>query len=250
MIIPPGGKNPVLVEEQIICVVRDFQAKQVSDFFPKKTTKHVYYIIGFLCNAGEKEALRRSNKKDIGKCIAALKRHFVLGKDKAAVEAICLDLPVGVTALVDERCHLGSLKYPDKALYSVFALIEKAFSVVATPRNFSIFGGRLLDDISKSLQKSDQLISDFNGLLDDDKFSKETIQECMVYYLSVFGNVRARDLAFWYNSNIKKGPEVGLRQTLATAKTTNKQSSKKNSQTDAKKQTNKEIIKEEGQMQA
>jgi len=132
-------------------------------------------IIGFLCNTGEKEALRRSNKKDIGKCIAALKGYFVLGKDKAAVEAIGLELPAGVTASVDKHCNLGGLAYPDNALYSVFALIEKAFSVVATPRNFSIFGETLLDDISKSLKKNDQLISDFNGLFDDDAFSKETI---------------------------------------------------------------------------
>ena len=210
------------MEDQIARVVRDTKAMQLYDCFRPNTAKHVYYVIGFLCHAGEKEALRRSNKKDIGKCIAALKSHFVLGTDKSAVAAIRLELSAGVTALVDKRCQLGGLKYPDKALYSVFVLIEKAFSIVATPRNFSIFGGRLLDDISKTLQKNEQLISDFSGLFDDDVFPKDTIHECMVYYLSVFGNVRARDLAFRYNSNIKKGPEVGLRQTFATAKATTK----------------------------
>ena len=73
------------------------------------------------------------------------------GKDKAAVDAICLDLPNGVTALVDKCCHLGGLKYLDKALYSVFALIEKAFSVVATQHNFYIGGNSIFVEVEACL---------------------------------------------------------------------------------------------------
>ena len=82
-----------------------------------------------------------------------------------------------------------------------------SFSVVVTSHNFSIFGGRLLDDISKCLQHNAKLVMNFSSLFDNDLFSKDTIQKCMVFHLVVFGNVRARDLVFHYNSNINKGPE-------------------------------------------
>ena len=48
-----------------------------------------------------------------------------------------------------------------------------------------------------------------------DLFNRDTIASTLEYYLKVFGNVRAKDLCYRYNSNILKGATVGVRQRLA-----------------------------------
>ncbi|KAL9188663.1 hypothetical protein ACHAXT_007041 [Thalassiosira profunda] len=218
LIIPPGKTAPVSIPDQIKAVLVEFGEKDPGELFPRATAKHVYYIIGFLCNAGQKEAARRSKRKDVGKCIKALDAHFVEGKEKEAVAKIKEELPDGATDLVDKRCHFGGLKYPNKTLYTVFALIEKAYSTVATIYNFATFGGYLLGDICDGILENEDIRSLFWDLFQPDEFDDETIYEALRYYVKVFGNVRAKDLCYRYNSNIQKGATVGLRQRLAGGK--------------------------------
>ena len=78
------------------------------------------------------------------------------------------------------------------------------------------------------------LVTLFTGLYEDaDKeFSGDTIAAAFGYYMNVFGNVRAKELCYRYNSTIQKGATVGLRQTIAGGATGGK---KKNKSTKKKK---------------
>ena len=220
LITPPGGKKRVPINEQIEAVVLEVKDTSVGELFKDKTVaQHVYYIIGFLCNAGAKEAARRSGDSAIGECIKSLDRHFALGREDAKLIDIKTELPDGVTDLVDRRCSMGGLKYPNLQLYTVFAVIEKVYSSLATPVNFTLFGGMLLVYILDGMMKNEVLTSLFAELFDGTSFTEETIEATMKYYVKVFGNVRAKDLCYRMNSNITKaGATVGVRQTLAAMK--------------------------------
>ena len=220
LITPPGGKKRVPINEQIEAVVLEVKDTSVGELFEDKTVaQHVYYIIGFLCNAGAKEAARRSGDSAIGECIKSLDRHFALGREDAKLIDIKTELPDGVTDLVDRRCSMGGLKYPNLQLYTVFAVIEKVYSSLATPVNFTLFGGMLLVYILDGMLKNEVLTSLFAELFDGTSFTEETIEATMKYYVKVFGNVRAKDLCYRMNSNITKaGATVGTRQTLAAMK--------------------------------
>ena len=220
LITPPGGKKRVPINEQIEAVVLEVKDTSVGELFKNKTVAHhVYYIIGFLCNAGAKEAARRSGDSAIGECIKSLDRHFALGREDAKLIDIKTELPDGVTDLVDRRCSMGGLKYPNLQLYTVFAVIEKVYSSLATPVNFTLFGGMLLVYILDGMLKNEVLTSLFAELFDGTSFTEDTIETTMKYYVKVFGNVRAKDLCYRMNSNITKaGATVGVRQTLAAMK--------------------------------
>ena len=220
LITPPGGKKRVPINEQIEAVVLEVKDTSVGELFKDKTVaQHVYYIIGFLCNAGAKEAARRSGDSAIGECIKSLDRHFALGREDAKLIDIKTELPDGVTDLVDRRCSMGGLKYPNLQLYTVFAVIEKVYSSLATPVNFTLFGGMLLVYILDGMLKNEVLTSLFAELFDGTSFTEDTIETTMKYYVKVFGNVRAKDLCYRMNSNITKaGATVGVRQTLAAMK--------------------------------
>ena len=220
LITPPGGKKRVPINEQIEAVVLEVKDTSVGGLFKDKTVaQHVYYIIGFLCNAGAKEAARRSGDSAIGECIKSLDRHFALGREDAKLIDIKTELPDGVTDLVDRRCSMGGLKYPNLQLYTVFAVIEKVYSSLATPVNFTLFGGMLLVYILDGMLKNEVLTSLFAELFDGTSFTEDTIETTMKYYVKVFGNVRAKDLCYRMNSNITKaGATVGVRQTLAAMK--------------------------------
>ena len=220
LITPPGGKKRVPINEQIEAVVLEVKDTSVGELFKDKTVaQHVYYIIGFLCNAGAKEAARRSGDSAIGECIKSLDRHFALGREDAKLIDIKTELPDGVTDLVDRRCSMGGLKYPNLQLYTVFAVIEKVYSSLATPVNFTLFGGMLLVYILDGMMKNEVLTSLFAELFDGTSFTEDTIETTMKYYVKVFGNVRAKDLCYRMNSNITKaGATVGVRQTLAAMK--------------------------------
>ena len=220
LITPPGGKKRVPINEQIEAVVLEVKDTSVGELFEDKTVaQHVYYIIGFLCNAGAKEAARRSGDSATGECIKSLDRHFALGREDAKLIDIKTELPDGVTDLVDRRCSMGGLKYPNLQLYTVFAVIEKVYSSLATPVNFTLFGGMLLVYILDGMLKNEVLTSLFAELFHGTSFTEDTIETTMKYYLKVFGNVRAKDLCYRMNSNITKaGATVGVRQTLAAMK--------------------------------
>lgn len=220
LITPPCGKKRIPINEQIESVVIKVRDTSVVELFKDKTVaQHVYYIIGFLCHAGAKEAARRSEDSAIGECIKSLDRHFALGRDDAKLVEVKAELPDGVTDLVDRRSSFGGLKYPNLQLYTVFAVIEKVYSSLATPVNFTLFGGMLLVYILDGMLQNAVLTSLFADLFEGTSFTEDTIKATMKYYVKVFGNVRAKDLCYRMNSNITKaGATVGTRQTLAAIK--------------------------------
>ena len=67
--------------------------------------------------------------------------HFAMGNDGGRVTVIRVKLLEGLTVLMDRRASLGSLKYPDHPLYIVFARMERVFSSLSTPTNFTMFRG-------------------------------------------------------------------------------------------------------------
>ena len=159
LITPPNGKKRVAINAQIEELVATAVDKPVSDLFHNKMLhKHAYYIIGFLCHAGTKEAGRRTKDNDIGLCIKSLDSHFALGREEVKLAGIRTELPEFVTTLVDQRCKMGGLKYPDLQLYTLFAIIEKVYSELATSTNFALFGGMLLPKICQGILKNQMLV--------------------------------------------------------------------------------------------
>ncbi|KAL7529591.1 hypothetical protein ACHAXR_003043, partial [Thalassiosira sp. AJA248-18] len=215
LISPIRGKKRVPIAEQIEEIVEGAIKEEVGAIFDKSIGQRVYYIVGFFCNAGEKEAKRRTNKNDVGRCIQSLNNHFAIGTEVEKLGAIKMELPIGLADMVDERSILGGLKYPNLKLYTAFAVMEKVYSSLSTPQNFTMFGGMLLEDLCSGMIENETIRALFFELFDSNKFSEDTILTAMRYYMKVFGNVRAKDVCYRYNSNIKKGPTVGLRPTLA-----------------------------------
>jgi len=221
LIKPLHGDEVVPIHQQISSALEDIIQKDVDKLFDDNTSRHVYYIIGFLCHAGSKEAERRSDDNASGKCIKALEEHFASGRDDTKLNEIKEELPDDITSLVDRRCSWGGLKYPDLQLYTCFAVMESIYSNLATVDNFTKFGGTLLITICQGMLKNERLISLFTELyvVEGEKlFPDDVIVESMAYYIKVFGNVRAKDLCYRLNSNILKGATVGVRQTLAATK--------------------------------
>jgi flagellar biosynthesis GTPase FlhF len=246
LITPPRGKERVPIQQQIENEVELAINQDVTQYFDKTTAQHVYYIIGFFCNAGAKEAERRTKDNDVGACIKAINEHFAVASEEEAVTEIKSKLPEGLTLLVDSRCSFGGLKYPDLTLYTVFAVIEKVYSTIATPINFTMFGGTLLSQILDGVLHNNTVVKLFTDLFTpNDKFSSDTISSTLQYYLKVFGNVRAKDLCYRYNSNLHKSATVGLRPSLAggvgrsDGDDKNKQASKKKRKRPTKKATTK-----------
>ena len=107
LITPPNGRERVPIHLQISKLVDKAVKMDLEQLFDGKVAEHVYYIVGFLCDAGSKEALRRSKKSNVGECIKAINSHFAIGRDEEKVREIKQSLPQGVTNLVDQRCHFG-----------------------------------------------------------------------------------------------------------------------------------------------
>ena len=113
---------------------------------------------------------------------------------------------------------MGGLEYPDRHLCAVFAIVEQAYSSLATPVNFTMFGGTLLTKICDALLGNDKIISIFSDLFTPDQFSTDTLNTTLSYYMKVFGNDRAKDMCYRFKSNITNGPTVGLRATVLLIK--------------------------------
>lgn len=226
LVTPPGGEERVSLKEQLEIIVAAFVKMPTKSWFDSSVGQHVYYIVGFFCDAGAKEAVRRTKDNDVGECIKAINRHYALGREEEAVRRIRAQLEsegvAGLTALVDQRCNYGGLKYPDLALFSVFSMMETAYSRLANSTNFTVFGGTLLTQICAEMLSNETIVSVFSDLFEPGRFSAETIAITMEYYVKVYGNVRAKDLCYRYNSNIMKGATVGLRQKLAAGGTKGK----------------------------
>ena len=90
---------------------------------------------------------------------------------------------------MDERCSYGGLKYPDILLYTVFGITETVFSSLTTPKNVTMFGGMLLDDICKAMLGNKEISILFEDLFPKGKFSATKRDAALAYYLQVFVNV-------------------------------------------------------------
>ena len=214
LIAPLGGEKRAPVHAQVNERVAECIATNVEDLFKTNVARRVYYVTGFLCNAGANEAKRRKDSNDVGACIAAIDSHFVAARETDRVLEVKESLPDNLASLVDERCCFGGLKYPDLVLYTVFAVVEKIFSLLTTPTNFMTFGGSLLIEIRRAMLVNEKLVLLFEDLFPG-KFSEATRETAFAYYLQVFVNVRAKDLCYRYNSNIYKATkQQGVRQTL------------------------------------
>lgn len=176
-----------------------------------RLSEHAYYVIGFLCHAGMKERDRRTKKNDIGECIGVACSHF-LAADDPNLDALRMRLPTG---LVDQRIASGGLKYPNEKFYRVFGAVELSYSRSVTPDNFISRGGTLLCEIRDALMQNEQVFASFSSLLDGHEYSDDTISKALEYFLKVFCNLRGKDVALKYNSNLNGSNTVGLRQTLA-----------------------------------
>ena len=88
LIRSPGGKERVSIQKQIEGIVTSYhQVKNPILLFPSvRVAQHNYYICGFFCSAGAKEALRRTTQSDVGSCIKAIDKHFAIASDGAHVE--------------------------------------------------------------------------------------------------------------------------------------------------------------------
>ncbi|EJK69929.1 hypothetical protein THAOC_08765 [Thalassiosira oceanica] len=210
----------------ISACVTEALGKSISDYFEPNVAPRVYYVGGFLCHAGAKEAKRRSDGNDVGKCIESLNDHCALSSDEELAQ-IKEELPAGVTQLVDSRCKLGGLKYVNKSLFEIFGLWEYVYSNLAIVSNLTMFGGSLLSQLCNGMLENEQVVSQFEKLFVEGEFSKETVKSTLDYYMKVFGNVRAKDLCYRLNSNISKGPSVGLRQSVCGARATGRRKPKK-----------------------
>jgi hypothetical protein len=213
LITPPRGKKVVPIETQLESCLEELASKSLSDYFSKGMDKHVYYIAGFLCHAGQTASSKRQTP--IGKCIGGISTHFASESNSRDVERLKRDLPSGIAALVDKRSVHGCLSYPNVRFYSLVAKIEYCYSRLATTRNLMIFGGQALATICSSVSKHEVFVSHFQSLYDESNYSEEMIHEAFGFYLNVYSNLRLKDLCRKFNSQLHKSTTVGLRQSLA-----------------------------------
>jgi hypothetical protein len=173
----------------------------------------VYYIAGFLCRAGEKEMVRRTDNKEVGECIGAINDHY--SSSSAEIEQ-SNDLPEKLAELVNKRSVHGGLKYPNRQVYALAAKMEYCYSKLATPGNLTTFGGVVLSYITEAIANNTDLLDHFKGLFKEDRFKDETIAVAFKYYVKVFANLRLKDLCRTYNSELHKINTANLRAGLAT----------------------------------
>jgi hypothetical protein len=225
LLSPPKGSKIVLISEQLETCLQELDSKAVIDYFSSEVNRHVYYIAGFLCHAGQKEKDRRSTDKRVGKCIGAVSSHFV--SESTDVDRLKSELPPGLYKLVDDKTGHGGLKYPNLQFYSLVAKMEYCYSQLATPANLKTYGGIVLKTICTEIASHDKFLIQFASLFDDDTFDELTIRQGFQYYVKVFANLRIQDLCRKYNSQLHKTTTGTFRSTIATKPDSKKSSSKK-----------------------
>ena len=100
--------------------------------------------------------------------------------------------------------------------------MEYCYSKLATPDNLYTYGGLVLGCICEEIASHDNFIEHFESLFRAGAYDVETVNTSLRYYVKVFGNLRAKDLARKYNARLSKTTTVGLRQRLATKGPTKK----------------------------
>lgn len=212
MITMPRGKKVIPIETQLQACLDTLATKILDDYFEDGVDKHVYYVAGYLCHAGQKGSLKR--RGELGELLASMSVHFT--STASELDALKASLPSGVTNLVDTRAVHGLLTYPDRPFYSFIARIEYCYAELATPANLLVFGGGVLAMICEAILAHELFQEHFISLLGDGvSFNYETVQEAMDFYVKVFSNLRLKDLCRKYNSRLSKTNTVGIRQSLA-----------------------------------
>jgi hypothetical protein len=121
-----------MIDEQLEEYIKKLLSKPLREYFSLAIAQHVYYIAGFLCRAGEKEMVRRTDNKEVGQCIGAINDHY--SSSSAEIEQ-SNDLPEKLAELVNKRSVHGGLKYPNRQIYALAAKMEYCYSKLATPGN-------------------------------------------------------------------------------------------------------------------
>ena len=201
--------------------------------------KIIYYITGFLCRAGEKEADRRAKDTkslgyQVGQCIREVASNFVSEKSPSEVAAVKESLPAGLANLVDKWSVYGGLKYPTRQLYALVAKIEYCFLNLATAQNLHTFGGILISNNWREITSNDILFGHFSSLFREDQFDDNTIMAAFRYYVKVFCNLRTKDLSRKFNAALHKSTTAALRPSLATKGAKSKKSKKSKSKSNSR----------------
>jgi hypothetical protein len=234
LVAPPKGKKILLINSQLDDCIKKISTTRLEELFEDDIAKRIYYISGFLCRAGEKEADRRSKDKDspgylVGQCIKEVSSHFVAQTSSLEVNEVKSSLPAGLADLVDKWSVHGCLKYPKRQLYSLVAKIEYCYSNLATAQNLATFGGIVVSYICREIAQNDVLISHFSSLLREDQYNDKTIHTAFKYYVQVFGNLRVKDLSRKFNAKLYKSTTAALRPSLATKGKTKRDKAKSKS---------------------
>ena len=106
LVSPVWGEDKIPIVNQIKQVVREAIELKVYSFFDVRVAQHVYCIVGFFCDAGGKEADRRTDKNNIRACIRSMLNNAISREEKD-VAAIKKEPPHALTDPVDQRCNMG-----------------------------------------------------------------------------------------------------------------------------------------------
>eukprot|EP00956_Cyclotella_meneghiniana_P017319 scaffold28077_cov23-Cyclotella_meneghiniana.AAC.1 len=77
LITPPKGSKITSLKHQLDALLLQLEDLPIWDYFKDDLGKHVYYVSGFLCRAGQKEAERRTKNNDVGACILSASQNHV-----------------------------------------------------------------------------------------------------------------------------------------------------------------------------
>lgn len=118
------------------------------------------------------------------------------------------------------------LNFTNLAFFSLVAKMEYCYSKLATPDNLYTYGGLVLGCICDEIASHDNFIEHFESLFCAGAYDVETVNTSFRYYVKVFGNLRAKDLARKYNARLYLKQQLlvcvkGLRRKVRRRNPTN-----------------------------
>jgi hypothetical protein len=162
-------------------VVRDILKTKVS--LPRSHAETLYFILGFVINAVEKEGIRRKSKGLPFKMFA--KRHCM---EKGWIEKAreSGSLPMGKTDRVNE----GGLHYPTSHFYQAMVYVERIYCALLTDDNLLAFGPTAIKRIHNIIEKNKAIRSRL-AVGKESEGSDDVVD----FALQTFGRVRGSDYA-------------------------------------------------------
>jgi hypothetical protein len=176
----------------------------------------LYYIVGYVLQAGKKNGTRRSggnNKSEIGSALVLLAENAAYDSSAdAADELLNSDLPFGMTMRTEQ---FNNLTYPKRQVFDCFVSIENVFSCCLTGENFCAYGSFLLRKICTALVNTDALTAVVASLLPEGT-GEEIVRQVVMFLVRTYGRLRGKDALRKMNSALKrKGTSQSTRSTLA-----------------------------------